>query len=272
MATEFHYESGLVHLSQSKCAFIVVGESSYGACDQVECGVSSEADCASHECVNSPCFDHAGFCWVCHEYFCRSYDKALETCFSQHLSAGPCCEAVRKAPLAALFRHFHSGRDEQLETFVKYNSDGLGNALPTDVVINLALGVAYEKNLLPQFKEEMLTAHKNRTRKRRTERQKVRRAAKRLGLSVPPPLQHSYVHLAPHRNSTIHIATGALLVRQWTKSWHYREQTQMLKIMGLYRSEDFVRNKLDYLQNSNPHLYAKLDFLATSVLPRRRRA
>jgi hypothetical protein len=47
-------------------------------------------------------------------------------------------------------------------------------------------------------------------------------------------------------------------VRHWTGSWHYREQIEMLNIMGLSKGQDFIRDRVDYLRSNNHPLFEEI--------------
>lgn len=245
-----------------------MGESRYGGCDQIECGCKSSVICASQDCSNCPCETHAKRCPACQRQFCESSDKALWTCFYLHVQEGKCQQEILRVPFSRLIDALDSGRHPELENFINRDSDGLEHPLPKETCLNLGLAVAYLNNVIPDYNEDVLIARELGNRERRRLRQRVRRAAKRSGALVPARSCPS-TRLAHHRNSTIHVTTAALVVRQWTGSWHYREQMEILNIMGLYKSPDFVRDRVDYLRGTDPTMFGKLESWATAMKKQR---
>ena len=73
------------------------------------------------------------------------------------------------------------------------------------------------------------------------------------------------IRLAPYKASTIYFVSGALIVQHWTGGWHYREQMEILRIMGLSKSPDFIRDRVGYLQNTNQLLFGEIEVLARRV-------
>jgi hypothetical protein len=261
----------LLDVSTQRCALQVAGESSPGACDQVECGHQSYFECASGECANCPCERHVRKCPGCHKFFCDSSDKCLWTCFDAHVSEKACSGEVLRVPLTKLSGAFDSGKHDGLDEFVNRNSDGLGTPLPCDVCIHLALAVACASGFSPEYGADILSSRQTHAREQRAHQQRLRRAAKKLGAAMPDRRKHNR-QIASHKNSTIHIVTGALVVRDWTNSWHYREQLEMLSIMGLHKGEDFIRDRLDYVRTRNGRLFRNLELLAAGIGKQRRLA
>ena len=54
-------------------------------------------------------------------------------------------------------------------------------------------------------------------------------------------------------------------MRHWTGAAHHREQMEMLKIMGLHKGEDFIRDRIDYLRRKNPTTYENVQLLAAGL-------
>jgi hypothetical protein len=99
---------------------------------------------------------------------------------------------------------------------------------------------------------------------RRSELQRIRRAACKLGRSATGSrLQKT--HLSPSRNSTIHLVTGALVTLHWTGAWHYREQSEILEAMGLAKSPDFVRDRVEYLRLRNRAMFGVIESRAIAI-------
>lgn len=230
----------------------------YGVVDRIECGGRSTAICASEDCCNFPCERHAKYCPTCGECYCESSDTALRTCFFAHVLEGACKAGILRAPLSRLDEALTSGRHSELYDFLRHDSDGLGNPLPREVCVNLGLAVVYSTDLLPDYNKDVLMEQDESTRARRARRQRLRRSARRLGVAAPVPRSSGPVRLAPRRNSTIHLVAGALLVRHSTGRWHYRQQSEMLGIMGLCKGQDFVRNRVAYLHSSNQSLFGNI--------------
>jgi hypothetical protein len=155
-----------------------------------------------------------------------------------------------------------SGKHTALEEFINHNSDGLGNPLPQEVCERFGFAVACVNDRIPDYNQDVLMAQKEARLQRRAETQRIRRAANRQNVSIT--LSHlEGKHLSPHRNSTIHLTTGALITHHWTGCWHYREQSEILKIMGLTKNSDFIRNRLEYLREHNP---AKFDLIESQAV------
>jgi len=247
------------------CSIETGRESRYGACDQTQCGDRSAVVCASENCSNCPCRRHMKLCPTCGKHFCESSDKYLETCFFEHVREGRCEEEILRAPLSKLTNAFATAQYRELRDFVYCDSDGLGNPLPKEACLNLGLAVAYSRNVIPEYNEDVLIARDLSNRARRTRQQKLRRAAKRHGTPATVRRAPGPARLAPYRNSTIHLVTGALVVRQWTSRWHYRQQIEMLNIMGLSKGQDFIRDRVDYLRWSNPILFEKIESWASAL-------
>jgi hypothetical protein len=233
----------------------------------MECGGHSKVVCASEECVNYPCERHSQRCPICQKEFCASSKQPFETCFSEHVRQGTCEQELLRVPMTSLNDALRSGQHRELDDFLNCNSDGLGHPLPREVCTNFGLAVAYLKNLIPEYNRDVVVAQTLGRRAQRRNQQKFRRAAKSLNLKVCTP-SCSSPRLARYRNSTIHVATGALVVRHWTNRWHYRKQIEILQIMGLHKGEDFIRDRVGYLYRSNPILFRQIELRATAITNR----
>ena len=183
------------------------------------------------------------------------------------MNAAVCRQEIVRLPLAELKRAFESGKYSKLEEFVHRDSDGLGTPLPPEVCINLALAAAHSKDRLPEYSSDILQLRDLHNRERRAQRQRLRRAAERLGESIAAE-RCRHTHLAPHKNSTVHVVKGALFVRHWTGACHHREQIKILELMGFYRGEDFIRDRIDYLRRSDPAMFESIDLLAAGLRKR----
>jgi hypothetical protein len=195
----------------------------------------------------------------------RFIARTLFIVFSEHTQEGKCEESIRRGPLASLNLAFNSGQEQELRYFVRCDSDGLGHPLPKEAPINLALAAAYLSDLAPEYDEETLHARDESVLSRRSRMQGLRRAAKRLHVPRPEQPPFRAVRMATQRNSTIHLARGALVIFHWTRRWHYREQSEMLKIMGVYKGEDFVRDRVDYLRENNANLFQTIESWALQL-------
>jgi hypothetical protein len=184
-----------------------------------------------------------------------------------HVREGKCQDEILRVPLGRLTQAFVSGNHPELEKFVNRDSDGLGHPLPEETYINHALAVAYSSDVIPQYNGDVLINQDMRIRDRRAQRQRVRRAGKRLGAPISA-YRCASTRLAPYRNSTIHLVTGAVAIREWTGSWHYREQMELLNIMGLYKGEDFLRDRVRYLHRSNPTVFNEIELWVASMKER----
>ncbi len=230
------------------CTALSQGESFYGACDSLECGRDSVIVCASDNgCC--PCARHVQHCTGCGKAFCKSSDRSIWACFDNHLIEGRCPQQLLTAHLARLANALGSPQHAALDEFVSRNSDGLWNPLPREVPESLGLAVACLTDTIPEYNADMTLRQEMRQR-RRTEVQRLRRAKRKHSVSVAVP-RHGGVHLSQHRNSTIYLATAALITSQWTGRWHYPEQNEILRIMGLARSSDFIRDRVDALRDRN---------------------
>lgn len=215
-----------------------------------------------------PCERHAKQCPQCSQYFCESTVNRLLTCFYEHVNEGKCQGQILRTQIDRLSQTLNSVQHEELQNFVVSNSDGLGNPLPKEVCINLGLAVIYAQGMIPEYNPDVVKAKEVDNRRRRTERQKIRRAKRRLNISASAAHAGS-TRLASYKGSTFHVANAALIVRRWTGTWHYREQMEILSIMGLHKGNDFVRDRVDYLRHSNPMLFEQVEKFALSIIQRR---
>jgi hypothetical protein len=157
-----------------------------------------------------------------------------------------------------------SGKHSDLERFVNRDSDGLGHPLPEDVCRSFGFAVACANDLIPDYNQDVLVEQREARRKRKVERQRINRAAKRNNVSLALPKVEGK-HLSPHRNSTTYLATGALITRHWTGNWHYREQVEILRIMGLNKNADFIRDRIDYLRDHNRAMFDMIQSRAAAM-------
>jgi hypothetical protein len=255
-------------LSGEACTAQIVAETygRYGSnCDQIECGARSSFVCESENCSNCPCELHAGHCPDCQKPYCASRDKMLHTCWAEHRLSGKCPGQSLRVPLEKLAAALDSEKYSELTRFVRHNSDGLGNPLPHDVCDNLGLAVDYLNNSIPEYDKSALLVSRRRRRISRNEKQRIRRAMERRGLgtglgAVAIPLHPPEpFRLEPYKRSTIHLVAAAVAVRHWTGQYHYRRQMELLRIMGLFKGEDFIRDRVDYLRRSNPQILERIE-------------
>jgi len=255
-------QDGNLDLSRETCGLEVAR---YGVCDQIVCGARSTVVCASEDCSNCPCERHMKLCPTCGKYFCESSDKTLWTCFFEHVREGKCQGEILREPFSKLTTAFTAQQHRALYEFVCCDSDGLGNPLPKEVCLNLGLAVAYSNDVIPEYNNDVLIARNLSNRARRARLQKLRRSARRFGVSPPASPKPESTRLARHKSSTIHLVTGALVVRHWTGSWHYRQQIEMLSIMGLSKGEDFVSDRVEFLLGTNQALFEKIESWARAI-------
>jgi hypothetical protein len=240
--------------------------------DQAVCGRGSSGICASEDCSNHPCQRHTKRCPICLREFCGTADWTWDTCFSRHEEEGRCSNDLLRTALGKLTRAFETGEHRELERFVRYDSDGLRNPLPPEVCTNLALGAAYSLNPALEYSSELLQEQAEKRVARRTEQQRLRRARRRHGVLPSENWPPRLARLESHKSSTIHLATGALVLRDWTGNWHYRQQGEIIRVMGLHKGEDFVRDRLDYLRDNNPEMFARIENWARLVTRRHARS
>jgi hypothetical protein len=89
---------------------------------------------------------------------------------------------------------------------------------------------------------------------RRAARQRQARACRRLGLTVTAT-RDRYHRVDLYKRSTVLIAGGALLTRIFSGSPHYVHQVELLRLLGIHKQEDFVRDRLDALERARSQLY-----------------
>jgi hypothetical protein len=238
----------------------------YGSnCDQIECGGSSAAVCEFENCSNLPCEFHTGHCPACLKPYCTSRDRMLHTCLVEHQSAGKCAGQLVSTPLRRLGTALDSEEYSELKRFVRHNSDGLGNPLPNEVCDNLGLAVVYLSDSLPDHDKAALLDSRWRRLSSRNERQRFRRAVKRQSAVAVSLARAGPIRLEPFKRSTVHLVTGALTLQCWTGSWHYQQQMEILRIMGFYRADDFIRDRVDYLRRSNQGLFERVAAYARAL-------
>jgi len=261
-----HY--GLLDLTSEVCGFELEGESlspeGHGAGDALECVERSFVKCSSDECSLWPCHRHVKYCPNCGQPFCDSSRRSsLWTCFYVHVRDG-CQTEILRVPIDRLAHELHSGKHPDLGRFVNRDSDGLGHPLPVDVCRSFGFAVACAADLIPEYNQDVLVEQQEARLRRKAERQRIRRAAIRNNVSVDLPRVGGR-HLSPHRNSTTYLATGALITRHWTGNWHYREQAEILELMGLAKGPDFIRDRVAYLRDHNRAMFDMIQSRAAAM-------
>jgi hypothetical protein len=266
---ELHHEDGASNpLEGVVCTVVSHRERAYGAGDEFPCGYESKFECASEDCSCCPCVLHAQQCPNCGQLFCKSYDS-IWTCFDEHVKNGRCETQILR--LKRLARELTSGRHSELEEFVNHNADGLGNPLLPEVPDSLALAIACLDGRIPDYSPYIRIPRDAARRKLRAEAQRRRRAEARHKISIPTR-RAAGTYVSACRNSTIYLATAALMTKQWTGRWHYREQNEILSIMGLSQNSDFIRNRVDYFRRRSPGSYDRIESQAIFLAQTRRRA
>jgi hypothetical protein len=270
--TELHHRDGVSNLLEGEiCAVVRQGERVYGAGDEFLCGEESKFECASEDCSCCPCALHAQRCPTCNRPFCKSYDSSIWTCFDEHLTNGQCQTPILRIRLDRLAGAFTSGRHSELEEFVNHNADGLGNPLLPEVPDSLALAIACVEGRIPDYSPDVLIPRDEARRKLKARAQRRRRARLRQNVSIDTP-HAAGKYVSACRNSTIYLVTAALITKHWTGRWHYREQSEILGIMGLSQNLDFIRDRLDYFRDHSPSSYDWIESLANALAEARRRA
>jgi hypothetical protein len=263
-----HHDGASSPLVGEICTVVRQRESVYGAGDEFQCGEESRFECASEDCSCCPCALHAQQCPTCGQLFCKSYDS-IWTCFDEHLKNGRCKTQILR--LNTLASALTSGRHSELEEFVNHNADGLGNPLLPEVPDSLALAIACVDGRIPDYSPDIRIPRDEARRRLRAQAQRRRRAEARHKISIPTP-RAAGTYVSACRNSTICLATAALMTKEWTGRWHYREQNEILNIMGLFQNPDFIRNRVDYFRRRSPGAYGRIESQAILLAQTRRRA
>jgi hypothetical protein len=269
---EMHHHDGASNRVEGEfCTVVKHSESFYGAGDEFQCGEESKFECASEDCSCCPCALHAQRCPTCFRPFCKSYDNSIWTCFDEHLTNGQCQTQILRLRLDRLANALASDRHSELEEFVNRNADGLGNPLLPEVPDSLALAIACVEGRIPDYSPDVLIPRDEARRKLRAQAQRQRRARIRQNVSIAIP-QAAGTHVSARRNSTVYLATAALMTKHWTGRWHYREQNEILSIMGLSQNCDFIRDRVDYFRDHSPGSYHRVESQASALAEERRRA
>jgi hypothetical protein len=246
------------------CAVVSHRERVYGAGDEFQCGDESKFECASEDCSCCPCAVHTQRCPTCDQPFCKSSDSSIWTCFDEHLTSGRCQSQILQLPLDSLRNALTSGRHSELEEFVNHNADGLGNPLLPEVPDSLALAIACVEGRIPDYSPDVLIPRDKARRELKAQAQRRRRARLKQNISVAAP-HAAGTYVSAYRNSTIYLATAALMTKHWTGRWHYREQSEILSIMGLSQNCDFIRNRVDYFRHHCPSSYDRIESQAAAL-------
>jgi hypothetical protein len=155
-----------------------------------------------------------------------------------------------------------------LREFVEKNADGFGNPLPQEVPANFALAALCINGSIEDIPHSAKLEQKEAQGLRRAARQREARACRRLRLQIIAT-RGAYHRVDLYKRSTLLIASGALLTRAFSGSAHYSEQIELLRLIGVYRQEDFVRDRLDALRDARPEIYGLLAQRAEDVIARR---
>jgi hypothetical protein len=246
---------------------VALGESYFGACDALICGGQAHYYCQLEDCRNNICSRHFERCPACGLIFCNSPDSRLHDCFYLH-QVGKDCEHSLVAPvLAQLEKQLDDPRHIQLHNFVTQDADGFGNKLPEEVPANLALASLCLSGKIEDIPHSAKLEQRETQRRIRAAKQREARACQRLGLRVVAT-RNAYHRVDLYKRSTALIAEAALLTRAFAGSPHYGEQHQLLRLVGVHRQEDFIRDRLNALRNTRPSIYAFLCQRAEDITKR----
>jgi len=243
------------------------GESYYGACDSQICYETAHSVCASEDCANIICKRHCETCPACGLTFCSSRDQRLHDCFYLHETSRQCKHSLIVPLLAQLDEKLAMPSQATLREFIKSNGDGLGNPLPREVPADFALAALCLSGHVEDVPPSARIDQKAAQLQRRATRQREARACHRLGLAVAAT-RAPYHRVDLYKRSTALIASGALVTRIFSGSPHYSQQIELLRLLGIHRQEDYVRDRLDALENARPQLYNVLLHRAESIAHR----
>lgn len=243
-------------------------ESSYGAGDALGCRAAAYFSCASEDCGNIIlCETHNETCPACGLTFCSSPNARLHDCFYVHQTEGQCENSLIAPLLAQLEQKLALPSQEALREFIKSDGDGFGNPLPKEVPADFALAALCLTGRIENIPFSARFEQENAQRQRRTARQREARACHRLGLNITAT-RARYNRVGLYKRSTVLIASGALITCAFSGSPHYAQQSELLRLIGIHKQEDYVRDRLSALENARPQLYNLLLKRAESIAQR----
>jgi hypothetical protein len=154
-----------------------------------------------------------------------------------------------------------------LREFVKTDGDGLGNPLPREVTADFALAALCISGHIDDVPFVARLEQRNMQLRQRAVRQREARACRALGLRISAT-RARYNRVDLYKRSTVLIAGGALVTRIFAGSPHYAQQSELLRLIGIHKQEDYVRDRLSALANTRPELYNLLLHRAESIAQR----
>jgi hypothetical protein len=230
------------------------GESYLGANDALGCRRTANFECQSEECNNCICEGHVEECPACRKRFCSSPDVRLHDCFYLHETSGHCESSLIGPVLAQFEEKLAMPSQALLRTFVKKDGDGFGHPLPRQVSVDFALAALCLSGHIDNIPLSARQEQKAAQRRQRADRQREARACRKFGLFVTPT-RASYNRVDLYKRSTVLISSGALIVCAFSGSPHYSQQSSLLRLIGIHKQEDYVRNRLNALKSARPQLY-----------------
>jgi hypothetical protein len=242
-------------------------ESYRGARDAWICRGPAYFACDSEECANIICERHNEICPACGLTFCSSADARLHDCFYLHETSGQCENSLIAPVLARLEERLATPSHAILREFVKTDGDGLGNPLPREVPADFALAALCLNGRIDDVPFAAKLEQRNIQLKRRADRQREARACRALGLRITAT-RARYNRVDLYKRSTALIASGALVTRIFSGSPHYAQQSELLRLVGIHKQEDYVRDRLNSLEITRPQLYNLLLHRAESIAQR----
>lgn len=243
-------------------------ESSYGARDALVCRAPAYFSCASEDCGNIiVCETHHETCPACGLTFCSSPDARLHDCFYLHETSGQCENSLIAPVLAQLEEKLATPSHATLREFIKRDGDGFGNPLPREVPADFALAALCLSGRIEDIPFSARLEQRDTQLQRRAARQREARACRKLGMSITAT-RARYNRVDLYKRSTVLIASGALVTCAFSGSPHYAQQSELLRLIGIYKQEDYVRDRLNALENTRPHLYSLLLRRAESIAQR----
>jgi hypothetical protein len=232
-------------------------ESYYGACDALICREPAYFSCRSGDCANILCERHHGICPACGLTFCSSADVRLHDCFYVHETSSQCENSLIAPVLAQLEEKLAMPSHATLREFIRMDGDGFGHPLPREVPADFALAGLCLSGRIEDIPISARLDQKTAQVQRRAARQREARACRRFGLTITAT-RAPYNRVDLYKRSTVLIASGALVTRVFSGSPHYAQQSELLRLIGIHKQEDYVRNRLNALESARPQLYSFL--------------